>query len=37
MVSQDSLLVLLVSLVDLIPTPAEATQRKRGRSKTYPD
>ena len=37
MVPQDSLLILLVGLVDLIPTPPEPTQRKRGRSKTYPD
>lgn len=37
MVSQDSLLVLLVSLVDLIPMPAEPGKRKRGRTKTYPD
>ena len=37
MVPQDSLLVILVGLIDLIPTPPESTQRKRGRSKTYPD
>jgi len=37
MVSHDSLLVLLVSLVDLIPEPTEPTKRKRGRIKTYPD
>ncbi|MCJ7433258.1 MAG: hypothetical protein MUO77_07185 [Anaerolineales bacterium] len=37
MVPQDSLLILLVGLVDLIPTPPEPIQRKRGRSKTYPD
>lgn len=37
MVSQDSLLVLLVSLVDLIPMPAQPAKRKRGRTKTYPD
>lgn len=37
MVPQDSLLVLLVGLVDLIPTPPAAMRRKRGRSKTYPD
>jgi hypothetical protein len=37
MVPQDSLLVVLVGLVDLIPTPPEPIQRKRGRSKTYPD
>ena len=37
MVPQDSLLVILVGLIDLIPTPSEAVQRKRGRTKTYPD
>lgn len=37
MVPQDSLLILLVSLVDLIPVPPEPSQRKRGRAKTYPD
>ena len=37
MVPQDSLLVLLVSLVDLIPSPAEPSKRKRGRTKPYPD
>ncbi len=37
MVPQDSLLVILVRLIDIIPVPAEPTQRKRGRSKTYPD
>lgn len=37
MVPQDSLLILLVSLIDLIPTPPEPSQRKRGRIKTYPD
>jgi Transposase DDE domain len=37
MVPQDSLLVTLVRLIDLIPVPAEPTHRKRGRSKTYPD
>ena len=37
MVPQDSLLILLVGLVDLIPMPPEPIQRKRGRSKTYPD
>ena len=37
MVPQASLLVMLVGLIDLIPTPAEPVQRKRGRSKTYPD
>ena len=37
MVSQESLLVTLVRLVDLIPEPPEPVQRKRGRIKTYPD
>ena len=37
MVPQDSLLILLVGLVDRIPTPPEPVQRKRGRAKTYPD
>ena len=37
MVPQDSLLVILVSLIDLIPIPPKAEQRKRGRTKTYPD
>ena len=37
MVPQDSLLIVLVSLVDLIPVPAEPAERKRGRRKTYPD
>jgi hypothetical protein len=37
MVPQDSLLIVLVGLVDLIPTPPEPKQRKRGRLKTYPD
>ena len=35
MVSQSSLLVLLVDLIDAIPSPAVA--RKRGRPPTYPD
>jgi len=37
MVPQDSLLVILVGLIDLIPIPPEPAQRKRGRTKTYPD
>ena len=37
MVPQDSLLVVLVGLVDLIPVPPEPRERKRGRRKTYPD
>lgn len=37
MVPQDSLLVILVGLIDLIPVPPEPVQRKRGRTKTYPD
>lgn len=37
MVPQDSLLVILVRLVDLIPNPPEPIHRKRGRVKTYPD
>ena len=37
MVPQDSILVLLVGLIDLIPTPPEPTRRPRGRVKTYPD
>ena len=37
MVPQDSLLVLLVGLVDLIPLPPQPVARKRGRRKTYPD
>jgi hypothetical protein len=37
MVPQDSLLVMLVGLVDLIPEPPKPTQRKRGRSQTYPE
>ena len=37
MVPQESLLVILVGLIDLIPIPLEPSQRKRGRSKTYPD
>lgn len=37
MVPQDSLLVILVGLIDLIPIPPEPAQRKRGRAKIYPD
>ena len=37
MVPQDSLLVVLVGLVDLIPVPPEPRERKRGRRKTYPE
>jgi hypothetical protein len=37
MVPQDSLLVMLVGLVDLIPEAPKPTQRKRGRSQTYPE
>ena len=37
MVPQDSLLVILVGLIDLIPIPPEPVRRKRGRAKTYPD
>jgi Flp pilus assembly protein TadB len=37
MVPQDSLLVLLVGLVDLIPLPAQPIARKSGRRKNYPD
>jgi hypothetical protein len=37
MVPQDSLLVILVRLIDLIPIVPKPEQRKRGRTKTYPD
>ena len=37
MIAQDSLLVTLVGLIDLIPAPAEPARRKRGRAKTYSD
>ena len=37
MVPQESLLVILVRLIDLIPRPPEPIHRTRGRSKTYPD
>jgi hypothetical protein len=37
MVSQDSLLVTLVKLVDRVPMPALPTQRGRGHPIVYPD
>ncbi len=37
MVSQDSLLVTLVKLVDRLPMPARATKRGRGHPIVYPD
>jgi hypothetical protein len=37
MVSQDSLLVTLVKLVDRLPTPMPPPKRGRGRPKVYPD
>jgi hypothetical protein len=37
MVPQESLLILLVGLIDLIPMPAEPARRKRGHPKTYPE
>ncbi len=37
MVPQESLLVILVRLIDLIPMPPEPSRRARGRAKTYPD
>ena len=37
MVPQESLLVILVGLIELIPIPPTPEQRKRGRTKTYPD
>jgi hypothetical protein len=37
MVPQDTLLIILVGLIDLIPTPPEPMLAKRGRRKTYPD
>lgn len=36
MAPQDSLLVILVGLIDLIPTP-KPEQQKRGHTETYPD
>ena len=37
MVSQDSLLVMLVQLVDRLPMPVLPTRRGRGHAKVYPD
>jgi len=37
MVPQDSLLVILVGLIDLIPMPPAPIHRKRGHPKIYPD
>ena len=37
MVPQESLLVILVGLIDLIRMPPEPVHRKRGHPKTYPD
>src|SRR5258707_7259496 len=37
MVSQDSLLVTLVKLVDRVPMPTPPTKRGRGHPKVYPD
>lgn len=37
MIHQDSLLVILVQLVDRIPVPPPAVKRGRGRPKFYPD
>ena len=37
MILQEPLLVILVKLVDCIPTPPPPRKRGRGRSKTYPD
>ncbi len=37
MVSQDSLLVTLVKLVDRLPMPARAAKRARGHPKVYSD
>jgi hypothetical protein len=37
MVSQDSLLVTLVRLIDLIPSLPEPVHHKRGRARTYPE
>jgi len=37
MVPQDSLLVILVGLIDLMPMPQAPIHRKRGHSKTYSD
>ena len=37
MVPQDSLLVILVGLIDLIPMPPEPARHKRGHPQTYPE
>jgi hypothetical protein len=37
MITEVSLLVILVKLVDQIPVPTEPQKRRRGRPKTYPD
>lgn len=37
MLSQTSLLVILVRLIDRLPLPPEAAKRPRGRPKTYPE
>jgi hypothetical protein len=37
MVSQDSLLVMLVKLVDRLPMPARTAKRGRGHPKVYSD
>lgn len=37
MIAQDSLLVTLVGLIDLIPVPPEPIQRRRGHPKMYAD
>src|SRR5436190_2590399 len=37
MIGQESLLVMLVRLVDRLPVPPPALKRPRGRPKTYPD
>lgn len=37
MILQEPLLVILVKLVDCIPTPPPPKKRSQGRSKTYPD
>ena len=37
MISQDSLLVTLVQLVDRLPMPVSTQKRERGHPKVYPD
>lgn len=37
MILQETLLVILVKLIDEIPEPAEPKRRKRGHPKTYSD